>query len=362
MSILSTTRRRALATGLVGLSVASVLAGCSAASSATAPSGASATDKSVTLYTADGLGDGDSSFYSTVFKDFQKDTGITVHVVEAGSGEVVQRAAKERANTQADVLVTLPPFIQQADRDGLLAKYAPKGSEHVADDNKAADGRYTAVVDNVIGFIRNRKEVPDAPTTWKDLLDAEYKGKLQYSTPGVAGDGTAMLLLAQDALGTQGVDDYMEQLQTNNVGPSDSTGALAAKVDKGELFVANGDVQMNLAQQTTMPNLGIFFLDGKDGTPTTMSVPYVAGLVEGAPHEANAKKLLDYLFSEKVQEEATTVAGGLPAREDVHPSGAQADTITKLLDGVTVVRPDWDDVLKDLDGTVGRWNTATGTL
>ena len=143
MSILTTTRRRALAAGLVGLSVASVLAGCSAASSATDRSDASSTDKSVTLYTADGLGDGDSSFYTTVFKDFQEDTGITVHVVEAGSGEVVQRVAKEQANTQADVLVTLPPFIQRADRDGLLAKYTPKGSEHVADDNKAADGTYT---------------------------------------------------------------------------------------------------------------------------------------------------------------------------------------------------------------------------
>jgi 2-aminoethylphosphonate transport system substrate-binding protein len=348
--------------GLAGLATIAALSGCSAASSASSASSADAGGKTVTLYTADGLNDGDSSFYQTVFAAFKKDTGITVDVVEAGSGEVVQRAAKEKANTQADVLVTLPPFIQQADQDGLLAKYAPEGSSHVSADNKAADGTYTTMVDNVIGFIRNTDSVKQAPTTWKDLLDSSYKGKLQYSTPGVAGDGTSMLLLAQEALGKQGVDSYMEKLQENNVGPSDSTGALAAKVDKGELSIANGDVQMNLAQQATMPNLGIFFLDGKDGKPTTMSVPYVAGLVKDAPHEANAKKLLDYLYSEKVQEEATTVAGGLPARDDVEPTGEQAETISKLLDGVTVIRPDWDDVLKDLDDTVDRWNTATGTL
>jgi len=354
--------RRVLAAGLAGVLTVAVLAGCSATSDAAAGKGAGSGGGTVTLYTADGLNDGDSSFYKTVLADFRKDTGITVQVVEAGSGEVVQRAAKEQSNTQADVLVTLPPFIQQADQQGLLAKYAPKGSEHVAADNKAADGTSTAMVDNVIGFIRNTRAVPDAPTTWEDLLDSRYRGKLQYSTPGVAGDGTAMLLLAQEALGKQGVDRYVQELQTNNVGPSDSTGALAAKVDKGELLVANGDVQMNLAQKASMPNLGIFFLDGADGKPTTMSVPYVAGLVRNAPHKANAEKLLDYLFSEKVQEEATTVAGGLPAREDVKPTGAQADTIAELLDGVTVVRPDWDDVLRDLDGTVQRWNTATGTL
>jgi 2-aminoethylphosphonate transport system substrate-binding protein len=348
--------------GIASLATIAALTGCSAASSASGDPSSAGGDKTVTLYTADGLNDGDSSFYQTVFRDFTKETGITVHVVEAGSGEVVQRAAKERANTQADVLVTLPPFIQQADQDGLLAAYRPEGSSNVSADNKAADGKYTTLVDNVVGFIRNTSSVPEAPTTWKDLLDGSYKGKLQYSTPGVAGDGTAMLLLAQEALGKKGVDRYMSDLQENNVGPSDSTGALAAKVDKGELSVANGDVQMNLAQQATMPNLGIFFLDGADGKPTTMSVPYVAGLVHDAPHEANAKQLLDYLYSEKVQEEATTVAGGLPARDDVHPTGKQAETLTKLLDGVTVVRPDWDAVSKDLDDTVDRWNTATGTL
>ena len=94
------------------------------AASLTACGGASAADptpRTITVYSADGLksekGDG---WYDKVFKDFEKKTGIKVKYVEGGSGEVVQRAARERANTQADVLVTLPPFIQQADGKGLL--------------------------------------------------------------------------------------------------------------------------------------------------------------------------------------------------------------------------------------------------
>jgi 2-aminoethylphosphonate transport system substrate-binding protein len=359
MSIHRAPRRRVVVTGIAASVTIAVLAGCSATSGGD-PGGTGS--RTVTVYTADGLNDGEGSFYETVFADFEQDTGIRVDVVEAGSGEVVQRAAKERSNTQADVLVTLPPFIQQADRQGLLAKYAPAGSEHVADDKKAADGTSTTMVDNVIGFVRNTGAVPEAPTTWRDLLDPRYEGKLQYSTPGVAGDGTAMLLLAREALGDDAVDRYMHDLQENNVGPSDSTGALAAKVDKGELLIANGDLQMNLAQQASMPDLGVFFLDGADGEPTTMAVPYVAGLVRDAPHAAAGKQLLDHLFSEEVQEQATTVAGGLPARDDVEPTGPEADTIHALLDGVTVIRPDWDEVLEDLDSTVDRWNTATGSL
>lgn len=350
--------RTVTALALTGATVAA-LAGCSAGSSAAK---ADPSAKTVTVYTADGLNDGDDSYYQTVFGAFEKKTGVKVQVVEAGSGEVLQRVKQESANTQADLLVTLPPFIQTASRDGLLAKYTPEGSDAVPDTDKAADGTYEALVNNYIGFIRNTKDVPTAPKTWDDLLDSKYQGKLQYSTPGVAGDGTALLMLAREVLGAKESDSYFSKLQDNNVGPSDSTGALAAKVDKGELTIANGDVQMNYAQQKTMPNLGVFFLDGEDGTPTTMSVPYSVGLVKNAPHTANAKKLLDYLYTTDAQEQATTVGGGFPARADVKPTGQEADDLAALMDGVEIVHPDWDDIAENLDSYVDGWNTATGTL
>ncbi|MBB5960006.1 ABC-type thiamine transport system substrate-binding protein [Saccharothrix tamanrassetensis] len=67
-------------------------------------------DKTVTVYTVDGL----ASWYAKRAEEFEAQTGITVRLVESGSGEVVTRAEREKANPQADVLVTLPPFIQRA--------------------------------------------------------------------------------------------------------------------------------------------------------------------------------------------------------------------------------------------------------
>ena len=74
-----------------------------------------------TVYSADGLHDGDNSWYQTQFDAFTKATGITVRYVEGGGGVVVERLAKERTNPQADVLVTAPPFIQRAVAEKLLA-------------------------------------------------------------------------------------------------------------------------------------------------------------------------------------------------------------------------------------------------
>ncbi|MEU8538541.1 2-aminoethylphosphonate ABC transporter substrate-binding protein [Streptomyces sp. NPDC048717] len=325
--------------------------------------GAAADEKVVTVYSADGLkGEAGDGWYDQVFKDFEKKTGIKVKYVEGGSGEMVQRAAREKSNTQADVLVTLPPFIQQAGSKGLLAAYKPENSDRVDGADKAGDGTWVSVVNNYFGFIQNKKELNPAPTTWEQLLDGKYKNKVQYSTPGVAGDGTAVLIKAMhDFGGKDQAMEYLKKLQANNVGPSSSTSKLAPKVDKGEILVANGDVQMNFAQAKSMPNLSIWFPAKQGGTPSTFALPYAAGLVKGAPHTANGKKLLDFMLSDEAQRQVSAIGGGFPARTDIRPTDANAIELAKLLVGVDVFQPDWADIDKNLTTYVDAWKAATGS-
>ncbi|WP_447037662.1 2-aminoethylphosphonate ABC transporter substrate-binding protein [Streptomyces sp. DSM 118878] len=329
-------------------------------------SGSAASDDDVvTVYSADGLkGENGDGWYDQVFKDFEKKTGIKVNYVEGGSGEMVQRAVREKSNTQADVLITLPPFIQQADDKGLLQAYEPKGSEEVDGSAKDADGKWTAVVNNYFGFIHNKKELPGgkAPKTWEDLTEDTYKNKVQYSTPGVAGDGTAVLIKAMhDFGGRKPAMAYLKKLQRNNVGPSASTGKLAPKVDKGELLAANGDVQMNYAQSKDMPNLGIWFPAKEGGSRTTFALPYAAGLVTKAPHNANAKKFLDHLLSQKAQSQVSSVGGGFAARKDIKATDADAIALDRIVEGVEVFEPDWTDISENLTSYVEDWKAATGS-
>ncbi|GHA56781.1 2-aminoethylphosphonate ABC transporter substrate-binding protein [Streptomyces canarius] len=276
---------------------------------------------------------------------------------------MVQRAVRERGNPQADVLVTLPPFIQQAAGKGLLQTYAPAGADQVAGADKAPDGTWTSVVNNYFGFVYNKKELKQPPKTWDELLGSRYKNKIQYSTPGVAGDGTAVLVKAMhDFGGKEQALAYLKKLQANNVGPSASTGKLAPKVDKGELLVANGDVQMNHAQTKTMPHLGIWFPAGTDGRPTTFALPYAAGLVTKAPHSANGRKLLDFMLAREQQEEVSAIGGGFPARRDVKAAtDANATALARLMDGIEVFEPDWNDIDKNLSAYVEDWKSATGS-
>ncbi|MFG3259011.1 2-aminoethylphosphonate ABC transporter substrate-binding protein [Streptomyces sp. NPDC048172] len=349
---------RAAAGGAAALALSLALSGCGGTGSA------SSGDKVVTVYSADGLkGENGDGWYDKQFKAFEKKTGIKVKYVEGGSGEMVQRAVREKSNTQADVLVTLPPFIQQADSKGLLEKYEPEGADKVPAKERAANGSWTPLVNNYFGFIRNTKELEKAPATWDDLLDGKFKGKLQYSTPGVAGDGTALLLKAVHDFGDRkAAMEYLGKLQKNNVGPSSSTSKLAPKVDKGELLVANGDVQMNHAQSHSMPNLGIWFPAKEKGAkPSTFALPYAAGLVKGGPQTENGKKLLDFLLGEEPQREVSSVGGGFTVRSDIKATDPNATALAGLMKDVEIFRPDWADVEKNFDSYIDDWKKATGS-
>jgi 2-aminoethylphosphonate transport system substrate-binding protein len=233
----------------------------------------------------------------------------------------------------------------------------------IATDQVGPGGNYVPIVNNALSFIVNPGANPK-PTTWDDLLAPQYKGKLQYSTPGQAGDGTAVLVLLQQLRGKPAALDYLTKLQANNVGPSSSTGKLQPKVSNGELLVANGDVQMNLDSiKNDGSKFEIFFPAGADGKRTTISVPYVAGVTKGAPHEESAKKLLGFLLSDDVQKTVEPDALGIPVRDQIRTASAESplpNTPAAVLNGVDVWVPDWNSVLSELDADVAAYQKATG--
>lgn len=313
--------------------------------------------KTVTVYSADGVGD----WYKTQFAKFKDQTGIAVNLVEAGSGEVVNRVEKEQSNPQADVIVTLPPFMQKAEKSGLLQNSGVDLAAFGAAD-KDANGQWVTLAGNYLCFIAN-PSVNATSVTWDDLLKPDYKGKVQYSTPGQAGDGTAVLILLQQLYGKQGALDYLTKLQANNVGPSSSTGKLQAKVDKGELLVANGDVQMNLATiKDNSSKFNVFFPATADGKQSTVALPYLMGLAKGAPHSDGAKKLMDFLLSADTQKTLPD-AMAVSARTDVQAAPAAAGTVNpaSVVRNVTVLHPDWTAVLDSLDADVAAYSKATGS-
>jgi 2-aminoethylphosphonate transport system substrate-binding protein len=347
---------RMLCASIAAGALAISLGACSSGSNSPSGTGTGASGGSVTVYSADGLGD----WYKKEFAAFTKQTGIKINYVEAGSSEVVSRVEKERNNPQDDVLITLPPFIQQADKDGMLAKLGVDTSA-ISSNDKASDGTWAALVNNYSCFIYNNKQ-GSPPKTWQDLLSSTYKGKLQYSTPGEAGDGTAVLVLLEHEMGKQGALNYLKQLQANNVGPSSSTGDLQPKVSSGSIVVANGDVQMNLDSiQADHSNFKLFFPANGNKAPESIAIPYDISLTANAPDAANGKKLIAFMLSKKVQETVSGGAFGYPVRTDVHPTDANYTQLKNAMQGVQIYYPDWNSILTGLNADVAAYNNAVSS-
>ena len=122
----------------------------------------------------------------------KKSLGITCELNRDGSERIFQKVMQEAgANLWiADVVHTsdISHFLDFKTK-GMLAKYAPAGSEKFRAEFKDPEGLYYILRGSpyVIGI--NTQKVPkaEAPKRWKDLTDPRWKGKLVHAHPGYSG-------------------------------------------------------------------------------------------------------------------------------------------------------------------------------
>lgn len=240
--------------------------------------------------------------YGEVLKTFTQETGIQAPNDPKNSGQALAALQAEKGSPVADVAYVGIAFAPQLVQAGVLQPYTPKGTDSIDPNLKSAEGDWTTVHSGTIAFIVNQQFLDGAavPQSWADLLKPEYKGKVGFLDPTQAAVGYSVATAANIAMGgtlddwTPGLD-YLKQLKDN--GAIISAQTATAKVAQGEIPILidadfNGyklrdegsDVQIVIPQEGSL------------------QIPYVVGLVNGAPNAENGKKLLDYYFSPEGQE------------------------------------------------------------
>jgi 2-aminoethylphosphonate transport system substrate-binding protein len=306
----------------------------------------------VVLYSADGL----ENLYKDVLPGFEKQEGVKVNIVTAGSGEVVNRATIEKDAPKADVLVTLPPFIQQADQAGLLQAYQSANYKNVPAIAKAPNGTWATFVNNYFSFAINPDVVKTEPKTFADLLHPDYTGKIAYSNPATAGDGMAVIILTTSLMGEDKAFDYLKKLEASAKFHTKGTGYLDVLLSRNEISLANGDLQMDLDDQANggLSLKPIFLAAAPGGKPTTFQLPYAIGLIKNGPNQAEGKKLIDYLMSKEVQAKVPDIFG-IPGRTDVPLAGKNGEAVKQAIAGVKLIPVDWTQVMAKKADWTARW-------
>jgi iron(III) transport system substrate-binding protein len=175
-------------------------------------------ETSLTVYTA--LEADQLKAYQAKFESEYPD--VKLRWVRDSTGIITAKLLAEKAAPQADVVMGVAATsLLVLEKEGMLQAYAPKGVEKLnqrfVDDTKPPSWVGMDVWGATICFntIEAAKQGLTKPESWKDLLKAEYKGKIVMPNPASSGTG---YFDVSGWLATFGEKDgwaYMDQLHNN---------------------------------------------------------------------------------------------------------------------------------------------------
>ena len=265
---------------------------------------------------------------------------ITVEVFRAGTGDLTARIESERASgaVQADVLLAADAATFEGYKDAdLLAPYSPTEADAINPDVVDPDGFYvgTRIIPTVIAY--NTTMVDEPPTSWQDLTDPQYAGKITMPNPDVSGAAAynAAVWRGAPELG----DAWLEGLAANEPVIAESNGPVSQAV-------ASGTQPIGVVVDYLVRDLAAA------GSPIAVSypsegVPYVAqpaGIFADSDEPEASAAFIDFLVGEAGQTLAVEQSY-LPVRNDVGtPEGAPSMDDLAVLDAdlaeVTAAKPE----------------------
>ncbi len=242
----------------------------------------------------------DLSVSEKVGAAFKAKFGIDVRAERTGAERVFQRIGQEYASNVHAVDVANSSdaaHLLAWKRQGILLPYVPEDvAKYYKPEHRDADGTYAGFRATLSPIAYNTKLVKaeDAPASFKDLLDAKWKGKIVKAHPGYSGTIlTATFEMVRD-IGW----DYYEALAKQNVMQVQSATDPPKKLSLGERSVMADGTEYNI------------FLLKESGQPVeavypTEGTPFIVGpngIFKDGPNPNAAKLFQNYCFTPEAQQ------------------------------------------------------------
>lgn len=251
---------------------------------------------------------------------FTAKTGIKVNLFQSNSGKVMARYQAEKANPQADVIISASwGHAITLSAAGELLPYTPAGAENVPASLKTDD--YIAQGAAALSIAYNTSLGLPAPAEWSDLTAAEYKDMVTMPDPSASGSALTLVqglaskdadkawTLMGDLVGNGMIIPGANKAALNPV-LSGARGVVFGAVD----YIALGQKAKGEALEVVYPASG------------TVLAPRPIMIVGTTDQPDEAKQFMDFVLSKEGQ---ALVANRLilPARTDVEAK-----------------RPGWDEL------------------
>ena len=234
-----------------------------------------------------------------VFDDFTADTGIEVRFTTGNDPELRERLIAEGANTPADVLMTANAAnVELSAEAGVLASVdSDVLSETIPEQLRSEANEWFALSQRARVIIASTERVENPPTTYADVGDAEWDGKLclRPSTHPYTQSLVASLIIAE---GEDGATDIVQSWVDNDPLYINSDTDIYKAVADGECDVAIANTYYLgrlVADDPEFP-VGIVWPE-QDGRGAHVNVS-TAAVTANAPNPQGALALIEWLATD----------------------------------------------------------------
>lgn len=218
------------------------------------------------------------------------------------TGKNAAKLQNEGENTPCDIVWGLEVGYLDGMTD-LLADIGDYSKDHYVDEMKMGGDKYL-VAHRYSGCIVVNTQVLkerglDKPTSYKDLLDDQYRGLVSMPDPSSSGTGYIFLKSMVNKWGEDEAMDYFEDLKGNIHSFTASGSGPINDLMMGEVAVALGMTSQAVMQINEDKPLEIIF-DEEVGAPYT-ACGY--GIIKGKEDKKAVKEVFDFFYETLVQEE-----------------------------------------------------------
>ena len=272
----------------------SLIAGLSAvllAGSALIPATGWAQSGTVSVYTAHA-----PEIYNEIVPKFEAATGITVSLVQAGSGDIVQRARAEAASPLADVIWSIGGEALEANSD-LLEPYTSAHDDMIDPLYKVGTNwlPYTGIPMVLVVNI-DMVSADEMPTSWADLADEKWDQKIAFAGADSSGSAFMQLATVLDVYGEEEGWALFEEMMGNFI-ITNSSGRVPRGTADGEFAI--GLTLEEAAQRYVAGGAAVAIVYPE---PATSALPDAVALVKDGPNPEAGKAFVDFVLSKEIQE------------------------------------------------------------
>jgi iron(III) transport system substrate-binding protein len=259
----------------------------------------------------------DQEFAEDILADYKKETGVTVtpkfDTESTKSVSLVVEIEREKGRPRCDVFWNNEIVSTiRLQKQGLLLPYESPSAKPFPERTKAKDHTWQAFATRARVLIVNKDKVAekDWPHSLFDLTDAKWRDKAVMAKPEFGTSATQAACLFE-VLGADKARDYYHGLKTNGIqiAPGNKQAAewvAAGKSEGGkEVLVGVTDTDDAMDQIKAGKPVAVIFPDRnapKNGKMGTLFIPNTLCIIKDCRHPEEAKKLVDYLLSAKIEE------------------------------------------------------------